>query len=272
LSDPDFQQVLQFNIIKGRYFSREFPSDTSAIVINQAAVNLLGWDDPLGKKINNWSDPPVNFEVIGVVEDLHYESMHSKIRPMAFLHINGPFHWSPRYVSVRLDTKNIRQTIEQINSAWNRFAADLPFEYSFFNDDYDSLYVNEVQTKNLFILFSVLAIFIGCLGLFGLAAFLIEHRIREIGIRKVLGASVSGLIFLLSRQFTQWVLLANLLAWPLAWYAMNSWLENFAYHIEIDWQIYLYSGIIAMAIALLTVSVQVIKAALLNPVRSIRYE
>ena len=272
MSDPDFQDVFKFNIVQGRYFSHEFGTDTSGIVLNEAAVKLIGWDDPIGKKVNSWSDSRIYLEVIGVVADLHYESMHTDIRPMAFMHINSPFHWTPRYIAVRTNTNNISETIYKIDNVWAGFSPQLPFEYSFFDEDYNNLYINEMRTKNLFILFAFLAIFIGCLGLLGLAAFMVERRIREIGIRKVLGASISGLVILLSGQFTRWVVVANLIAWPVAWYAMNAWLENFAYRIQIEWWIYLIAGIIALIIALMTVGLQVIKAALINPVRSLRYE
>jgi putative ABC transport system permease protein len=272
LGDPDFQDVLKFKMVKGRFFSREFATDTSAVVLNEAAVKLLGWDDPIGKKVNNWGDSPLHFTVIGVVEDLHYESMHTEIRPMGFFHMNGIFHWTPRYISVRVNTDNISETLDKMDHVWAGFSPKLPFEYSFFDQDYDNLYTNEMQTKKLFITFSMLAIFIACLGLFGLAAFMVEHRVREIGIRKVLGASVSGLVVLLSGQFTKWVLIANLIAWPVAWYAMNRWLENFVYRIEIEWWMYLLAGIIALIIALITVSAQAIKAAFANPVEALRYE
>ncbi len=272
LADPDFDDVLKFKMAEGRFFSKEYGTDTSAVVLNQAAVKLLGWEDPIGKKINSWSNDPVYYPVIGVVEDLHYESMHTEVRPMAFFHMDSPFHWTPQYVSVRLNTQSISETIGKMETVWAGFNAQLPFEYSFFDQDYNNLYINEMQTKKLFITFSLMAVFIGCLGLLGLAAFMAAHRQREIGIRKVLGASVSGLVMLLSAQFTRWVLIANLIAWPLAWYAMNRWLDNFVYRIGIDWWIYLAAGLTALVIALLTVSAQAVKAALINPVESIRYE
>jgi putative ABC transport system permease protein len=272
MNDPDFQDVLQFKMVKGRYFSKEFATDTSGIVLNEAAVKLLGWDDPIGKKVNTWGKEPFNLHVIGVVEDLHYESMHTIIRPMAFLHINSPFHWSPRFIAVRVETKNLSETLQQMDQAWASVYPQLPMEYSFFDEDYDNLYINEMQTRKLFILFSMLAVFIACLGLLGLAAFMVEQRTREIGIRKVLGATVSGMVMLLSGQFTKWVILANLIAWPLAWFAMNSWLENFAYRADIDWWFFVMAGVIALIIALITVGSQVIKAAIANPSDSLRYE
>jgi putative ABC transport system permease protein len=272
MNDPDFQNVLKFNMVEGRYFSKEFGTDTSGIVLNQAAVKLIGWENPIGKKVNTWGRKPFNLHVIGVVEDLHYESMHTEIRPMAFLHIDSPFHWSKQYMAVRISTGNLSQTLEQMAQVWTDVYPQLPIEFSFFNEDYDKLYVNEVKTKKLFILFSLLAVFIACLGLLGLAAFMVERRTREIGVRKVLGASVSGLVVLLSGQFTKWVIVANLIAWPLAWYVMKLWLENFAYRVGFELWFFALAGLIALMIALVTVSSQVIKVALSNPVDSLRYE
>jgi putative ABC transport system permease protein len=194
------------------------------------------------------------------------------VRPMGFFQMNSTWHWTPRYISVRLNTNNIAESVKKMEAAWNGLNSALPFEFSFFDKDYESLYQNEMQTRNLFVTFSLLAIFIACLGLFGLAAFMIEQRTREIGIRKVLGASVPGLLGLLSTQFTKWVLIANLVAWPVAWYAMNRWLENFAYRIEIVWWFYLIAGGLALLIALITVFSQAVRAALANPVESLRYE
>jgi len=272
MNDPDFQQVLKFNMIKGRYFSDAFGTDTAAIVLNEAAVKLIGWDNPIGKNVNTWGEHPFKLQVIGVVEDLHYESMHTEIRPMAFLHINSPFHWSPRYVAVRIDTRHVNETLEKMQDTWNSIYPQLPFTYTFFNEDYDQLYSNEARTKKLFIFFSILAVFIACLGLLGLAAFMVAQRRQEIGIRKVLGASVGGLVMLLSTQFTKWIIIANLIGWPLAWLVMNNWLRNFAYRTSIDIWFFLAGALIALVIALMTVSIQVIKTALYNPVNTLRYE
>lgn len=272
MSDPNFQDVLKFNMIKGRFFAEDFATDTSAVVLNEAAVELIGWDDPIGKKINNWSDNNKQFfRVIGVVENLHYESMHNKIQPMGFFCLS-PGGYTPRYVSVRVNTDNIASVLNQMQNVWSSFNSQLPFEYSFFDEDYDNLYANEIRTGRLFLVFSGLAIFIACLGLLGLAAFMTEQRTREIGIRKVLGASASTLYFVLSVQFIKWVVLANIIAFPLAWIVMSQWLENFAYRIDMGWWMFALAGGIALAIALMTVSWQAVRAALVNPVESLRYE
>lgn len=270
--DYDFLKTLKLEMAMGRFFSREFGTDSSAAILNTKALELLGWDDPIGKKINNWSSNRGNFTVIGVIEDYHYESLHQVIRPMALFLSGGYFKNTESYISIRLKTENISEIIKDVETTYNRFAPNMPFEYSFLDQDYDNLYVNENQTRKLFMIFSSLAIFIACLGLFGLASFVADRKTKEIGIRKVLGASVPGLIGLLSVNFTKWVLLSNIIAWPVAWFAMNRWLQNFAYRINIGFLVFFVSGLLALVIALLTVSYQAIKAAVCNPVEALRYE
>ncbi len=270
--DYDFQKTLHLEMEKGRFFSREFPSDSNAVVLNHEAVKLLGWDDPIGKEINNWSENRVNFHVIGVVKDFHYESLHQKIRPMALFQIGGHYKWSENYISARTKTEELSETIKFVENKWQQFAPGAPFEYSFLNDDFNSLYNNEIQTKRLFLIFSSLAIFIACLGLLGLASYISELRTKEIGIRKVLGASIGRIVFSMSAEFVKWVLLANIVAWPAAYYFINRWLQNFAYRIEIGWWVFALAGGLALIIALLTIISQAVKAALANPVESLRYE
>ena len=270
--DYDFLKTLKLELVEGRFFSREFGTDSSAAVLNTKALELLGWDDPIGKRINNWSRNRGNFTVIGVIEDYHYESLHQEIRPMALFLSGGYYQNTESYITVRLKTEHISEIIKDVETIYNRFAPNMPFEYSFLDQDYDNLYVNEKQTRKLFMIFSFLAIFIACLGLFGLASFVADRSTKEIGIRKVLGASVPGLIGLLSMNLTRWVLLSNIIAWPVAWFAMNRWLQNFAYRISIGIWIFFVSGLLALIIALLTVSYQAIKAAMGNPVDALRYE
>jgi putative ABC transport system permease protein len=210
--------------------------------------------------------------VIGVIKDYHYESLHQEIRPQALFLSGGYYSNVERYISVRLNTENISGTIKHIESKWKEFAPQMPFEYSFLDQDYDNLYMNERQTRKLFSIFSFLAIFIACLGLFGLASFIADQKTKEIGIRKVLGASVTRIVKNLNKSFLKWVLIANLIAWPIAWFAMNRWLENFAYRIGLSWWMFVLAAVLAVFIALLTVSFQTVKAALKNPIDSIRYE
>jgi putative ABC transport system permease protein len=270
--DYDFLKTLKLELARGRFFSKDFSTDSHAAVLNEKAVELLGWDDPIGKKINNWSQNRGDFTVIGVIKDYHYESLHQEIRPQALFLSGGYYTNVESYISVRLSTENISETIGYVENTWRDFAPNKPFEYSFLDQDYNNLYINEQQTRKLFSIFSFLAIFIACLGLFGLASFIADRRTKEIGIRKVLGASVLRIVQILNKSFMKWVLLANLIAWPAAWFVMNRWLQNFAYRIDLSWWMFVLGALLALVIAFITVSFQTVKAALRNPVDSLRYE
>jgi putative ABC transport system permease protein len=272
ICDYNFLDTLKIDMDRGRFFSKEFTTDSHAAVLNEKAVELLGWDDPIGKRINNWSRNRGDFVVIGVIKDYHYESLHQEIRPQALFLSTGYYTRVESFISVRLNTANISETIGRIENAWKTFAPQTPFQYSFLDKDYENLYVNEKQTRQLFSIFSFLAIFIACLGLFGLASFIADQKTKEIGIRKVLGASVVKIVKNLNKSFLKWVLIANLVAWPIAWFAMNRWLENFAYRIGLSWWMFVLSAVLAVIIALITVSFQTVKAALKNPIESLRYE
>ncbi|NQT97783.1 MAG: ABC transporter permease [Candidatus Marinimicrobia bacterium] len=270
--DYEFIETLKLNLIKGRFFSRDFPSDSSAVVINEKAAKLLGWENPIGKQINNWSSNTGNFTIVGVIRDYHYESLHQVIRPQGLFLSGGYYKNNENNISLRYVPENVPETINFIRSTWNGLAPGKTFDYSFLNDDYEALYMNEQQTRTIFIIFSILATFIACLGLFGLASFMADQRTKEIGIRKVLGASVTNLIMHFSFDFSKWVLLANLIAWPVTYYFISRWLDNFAYRTTINWRIFLLSGSLALLIALLTVSYQAVKIAMANPVDSLKYE
>jgi putative ABC transport system permease protein len=267
--DYGFMETLNFEMSAGRFFSREFTTDSSGIIINETTVTLLGWEDPLRMHLNAGNQ---ELPVIGVVEDFHYESLHHSVRPGALLMLPGVYGWSERYISVRIRSENIRESLDLIRRTWDEFSAGLPFEYSFLDEEFDALYHNEQRTSRVFTIFSVLGIIISCMGLFGLASFAAEQKTQEIGIRKVFGASVPGLVFMLAREFTKWVIIANGVAWPMAYFAMNRWLRNFAYRTDFGWWTFALSGLIALLIALMTVSYQSVRAALANPVESIRYE
>ena len=270
--DYNFQKVLKLKMLKGRFFSKEFPSDSSAVILNEKAAELLGWDNPIGKKINNFGKDKCVFHVIGIVKNFNYESLHQVIRPMGLFYIGGYYKYDQSYISIRVKTGDLPETIKFVESKWNYFSQGAPFEYSFLNDDFNSLYKNEVQTEHLFMVFSILAIFIACLGLLGLASYIAELRTKEIGIRKVLGASVGKIVYSISKEFVKWVVFANIVAWPVAYYIMNTWLKDFAYRININVWMFVLSGGIALLIALATVSFQAIKAATANPVESLKYE
>ena len=266
--DCEFLETMGMRMAQGRFFSRDFGADTSAIVINETAARLLGWKDPLGKII--WfSGRPLT--VIGTVRDFHYESKLNKIEPSGMVLLGSP-GFTENAVVVKLRTENVPETVSAVKALWDRHVQGTPFDYGFLDEEYDNLYRNEMRTEKIFAVFSCLAIAIACLGLFGLSAFAAERRTKEICIRNVLGASVANLAALLSYEFTQWVVWANLLAWPVAWYAMKRWLQNFAYQIPMDWRVFLLSGLLALAVALLTVIYQAVRAATANPVDSLKYE
>jgi putative ABC transport system permease protein len=251
----------------GRNFSKEIKSDDSlAFVLNESAVKMIGWtnDEAPGKVLQYGG---VKGQVIGVVRDFHFESLHEPIVPLVF-------HLSPFFnrLSVAIAGKEMQAGVAHIEKVWKEFLPQRPFEYGFLSDQYRDLYEGEQKQSQLFLIFSGLAIFIASLGLFGLATFNTLQRIREIGIRKVLGASVPTILKLLSTEIVILVLIANLIAWPVAWYFMNQWLDGFAYRINMNIGIYLLAAIVAIIIALMTVSTQTIKAAMTNPANTLRHE
>jgi len=269
--DFDYIKTLGMEIVLGRDFSRAFTTDSSAVIINEAAVKHFKWDEPIDKKmgIPLTIDPITfaEFTVIGVVRDFHYESLRNNIGPLAMF-----IRQSPSLVSFRLKTENLSETIRYIEDKWHTFAPGQPIEFSFLDDRFDEMYRTEQRIGKIFGIFAVLAIFIGCLGLFGLAAFTAEQRTKEIGIRKVLGASISGIILLMSREFIMWAVLANIIAWPVALYVMHQWLQGFAYRTTITIWTFGLSAVLALVVALLTVSYQAIKAARANPAEALKYE
>jgi putative ABC transport system permease protein len=276
--DYDFLDTYEIALVKGRNFSREYSSDivdeereniAGSVLLNEEAVRSIGWVNPIGKKVvQMFGEEHYNFNVIGVVKDFHFKSLHKKIQPLSlFLRPNYP-----RYISIKINSKDIQKTIAQIQATWNQFNPEYPFEYYFLDERFDSIYQSEEKMQSLFSYFSLLSIFISCLGLFGLAAFAAEQRTKEIGVRKVVGASISNIILLLSKEFTKWILIANIIAWPLAWIYVNSWLDDFAYRTDVGWWLFVLAGGSTLIIALLTVSSQAIKAAVTNPIESLRYE
>jgi putative ABC transport system permease protein len=267
--DHDFLDVMGITLAAGRNFSRDFPTDsTEAFILNETAVNQFSWQDsPLEKRIQlgGWQG-----RVIGVVKDFHVKSLYQKIEPL-LIHL-APNPDAYHYFAAKIKADNYQETIHFLEDKWKQVYPNDPFVYSFLDEDFDSQYRTEQLRGKIFISFSILAIFIACLGLFGLAAFTAEQRTKEIGIRKVLGASESGIVFRLSKEFAIWVLLANFIAWPVAFLAMDKWLQNFAYRTRIPMWIFFAAAVIALFIALITVSYQAIKAANSNPVEALRYE
>jgi putative ABC transport system permease protein len=263
--DPDYINTMGMKIIKGRNFSFNMPTDYSnAIIINQTMAKEFGFTNPIGKRIQHrWHA----YEIIGVVKDFNYESMKEEIGGLCLV-----LGHSPNIVAVKVNTSDMNNIINSITGVWNRFSPDQPIRYTFLDESFAKMYSSIQRTGKIFSTFAMLAIIIACLGLFALSSFMIMQRTKEIGIRKVLGASLSGIFGLLSGEFIKLILLANIIAWPVAYYFMNKWLEDFAYRIDISWWMFVLSGGIALLIALATVSYQAIKAAIANPVESLRYE
>jgi len=268
--DHDFIQTFQMAMAAGRSFSREYPTDaTGAFMINEEAAKQLGWSDLSGKMIAMRNIQRAKAPVIGVLKDFHFRSMREKIGPIMFF-IQTP-DWFNVF-TVRLRPQNISETLAFLERKWAEFDPNHPFAYTFFDESFAQLHQAEQRMGTLLRYVSILAILIACLGLFGLATFTAEQRTKEIGVRKVLGASVGSVTLLLSRDFTKLVLIGFIVAAPLAYYAMNRWLQEFAYRTEIGAGVFLLSGLLALFIAWFTVSYQSIKAALANPVESLRYE
>jgi putative ABC transport system permease protein len=272
--DNDFLSTYKIELLKGRDFSEDFSTDVDkSIIINESAARELGWlDDPIGKDLEMYTglDTRISGTVIGMVKDFHFETLHKEIRPMilnAFSEFGGLGN-----ISVRIKPENITGTIDFLRAKWREFEPDRPFEYYFLDERFDSQYRTEERMGSLFGYFTTLAILIGCLGLIGLASFTAEQRTKEIGIRKTFGATAASIVMLLSKEFTKWVIFASFVAWPVAYFIMNNWLQNFAYRIDLPFGSFLFAGIIALVIALLTVSYQAVKAAFINPVNALRHE
>lgn len=272
-TDADFVKTYQVEIAAGRYFEEGRQADLQGVVINEAAMKDLGLTDAAGKQIvalGTTQDQSQTFTIIGVMKDFHFESLHNRIRPM-ITHFYGPDGFG-RYVSVRVRPENIRETMTFMENTWKKFALNQAFEYEFFDDHFARIYQSEERTSRIFFAFSLLAIIIASLGLFGLAAFVAEQRTKEIGIRKVLGATETGIMFLLSRQFTKWVIFGNVIAWPVAYYYMRKWMQKFAYQANISIWSFVLASLIVFLIALVTVSYQTIRAARANPADALKYE
>jgi putative ABC transport system permease protein len=269
--DQDFADVLNIKMLEGRFMSREFPSDIDAVVINKKAAEYFGIENPIGKKLRIWWTEK-DLTIIGIIDNFHFESLHRDVRSMGYLLPEAIDSTRRPYLLVKISSQVTSDVISRLRKTWDSLSAGLPFEFTFLDEKVDSLYQNDNRAGRIVTLFSFLAIFVSCLGLFGLAAFVAEQRTKEIGVRKVLGAQLSHIMWLLTGQFVKWVVVANLIAWPVGYWIMNRWLEGFAFRTSLSIGIFLISGLAALAIAVLTVSSQVVKAALANPAESLKYE
>lgn len=267
-ADYDQVETMGFSLVEGRYFSRDFPADTASIVINEALMNELGWKEAVGKDLYGFNrGGRVPYRIIGVVKDFHFETLRNNVRPIAmFLNTDNA-----NYLTVRING-NPQEAVAAVENLWKQYAGNEPFEYSFLDQDFDALFRSEQRLGNLFTTFTVLAILIASLGLIGLAAFTAEKRTKELGIRKVLGASEFSLVNLLSKEFTKLVLIALVLAVFPAWYFASQWLQGFAFRVELSVWIFVAAGALSLLVALLCVVFQALRTARVNPAKSLRYE
>lgn len=270
-ADEDYFKLMGMELASGRFFSKDFGTDTSALIINETTAKLLGFDNPVGKKLYTFFQgnlgSQVSYTIIGVVKNFHFESLRQNIGPLCFRF--GKPSWVTAF---KVNPGNIKNLVNNIENKWKVMAPGMPFSYQFLDDEFDKMYRVEQRTGKLGLSFAIIAILIACLGLFGLVTYMAEQRIKEIGIRKVLGATIPGLVAMLSRDFLKLVLISIVFAIPLVWWAMNKWLQDFAYRINIGWWVFFAAAVIALMIALITISFQAIKAARANPVKNLRTE
>jgi putative ABC transport system permease protein len=278
-ADGLYGETYGLELVKGRFFSDDRPTDTLSAVINETAAKAMGIDDPIGRmiiNINNDPNNPILTPIIGIVKDFHMQSLHTEIRPMllqsSMLIQSFGGTGAGRYTALKISEEDVKGTLAFIEEIWNKYAIDQPFEYTFLDDDFNQLYIAEERTIKFVTTFTVLAIFIASLGLFGLSSFIAEQRTKEVGIRKVLGASVQNIYLLLSKDILKLVAIATVISWPITYMTMNRWLENFAYRIEFSQTLFLMGGILAFVIAQATVTTQAIKTAKRNPVKALKYE
>jgi len=265
--DYDYFETFNIPLVEGRSFSREYATDPeTAFIVNEEAVRRMGLQKPaVGKRFGFWN---IDGQIIGVMKDAHFQSLHHKIEPLVFKMFPA---WLRRiYVKIRSD--NVSGTLRSLEKTWNQMGLGYPFEYRFLDEEFHNLYKSEARLGNIFRSFAALAVFIACLGLFGLASFTAEQRTKEIGIRKVLGSTTIGLVTLLNREFLRWIAAAIVIAWPIAYFAMQRWIQKFAYRANITIWIFVLSAMIGLAVALITVSMQTLKAARANPADSLKHE
>ena len=268
--DHNYIPTLGMEIIRGRNFSPSFGTDSSAAIVNESAAQVMGHADPIGKKIYEATgpgQPPTVYTVIGIVKNFHFESLRQNISPLSLRLRRNPFA-----ASFKVNTQDIKDLVNQVESKWKSMAPGMPFSYRFLDEAFDNMYRTEQRVGRVALAFSILTILIACLGLFGLATYMAEQRTKEIGVRKVLGASVSNIVQMLSVDFLKLVLISALFAIPIGWWVMNTWLQDFAYRINVGWWVFIVAIAVAAIIALATVSYQAIKAAVSNPVKSLRTE
>jgi len=267
-ADPFFAQAYTLEMKEGRWFSEDNPTDSFSIVVNESAVKAFGLDDPLSKRLLTLGDDAQPLQIIGVVKDFHFQSLHQEIKSLIMVLIN----FNGYYISAKISGNNIEKTLSYVENTWDDFIPDQPINLTFLEDDLATHYSSDKSVGLIFSIFSILAIFIAALGLLGLASYSAEQRTKEVGIRKVMGATVSNVMTILSKEIVWLILFATIIAWPVGYFFMKDWLQNFAFRIKLDPLIFVGSTLLAFLIAILTVSVRTYRAAIVNPAKSLRYE
>jgi putative ABC transport system permease protein len=268
-ADPDFaENTMHMSVLRGRNFSKELASDSTSVLINETLLKDLAWDDPVDRVITSGGPDSTQFRIIGIVRDFHNQSLHQQINPIMIRYLREP----PRFMLVKIRTGDMQSILAELRSVWQNINPEIPFDYEFLDERVAQFYEYEEKIGKILVYFTLFALFIASLGLYGLASFVSEQRTKEIGIRKAMGSTAGKISLILSRNFTRPVLLANLIAWPVAWYAMNRWLQEFQYQTDIPYWAFAAAGIFALAIALVTVNIHTFRAASANPVDALRYE
>jgi putative ABC transport system permease protein len=268
-ADPYFASAYNLEITDGRWFSETNPTDSFAIVVNEATVKAFGFDDPLSKRLmNDFGDNVNPLQIIGVVKDFHFQSLHQEVKPLILIFLN----FNSYTMSVKISGNNVEKTLAYIETTWNTFVAEQPINMTFLEDDLSTHYSSEKSVGIIFSIFSILAIFIAALGLLGLASYSAEQRTKEVGIRKVMGARITQVMSILSKEIVWLILFATIIAWPVSYFFMKDWLQNFAFRIKLDPLVFVVSTLLAFLIAILTVSIRTYRAAVVNPAESLRYE
>ncbi|MCU0380940.1 MAG: ABC transporter permease, partial [Chitinophagaceae bacterium] len=269
--DEEYIPVMGMQVLKGRNFSKEFGTDSSAIIINETAERILGYENPIGQKLYTYNGPSLDqmtaYTIIGVVKNFHYESLRQEIGPLAMQLAPNPYA-----CIFKVDAGNLQELVKNVESKYKKIVPGLPFSFRFMDETFNNMYKAEQRVGNVGLSFALLAILIACLGLFGLVSYMAEQRTKEIGVRKVLGATVNNIVGLMSRDFLKLVLISALIAFPASWLMMDRWLQDYAYRINIGWWVFVMAGAATLLIAFITVSMQAIRAAIQNPVKSLKTE
>ncbi len=270
--DDEFVPALHIQILQGRNFSKEF-NDSTSVILNETAVEQFGWKHPLGQYIIYPGNNDQRFKVIGVMKDFDVESIRNSMSPFALFHSSSKTYFiGTSYLVVSVDPQRTKTLLSGFESRWKNFAPSVPFEYSFLDKKFEAMYSSEMRMGTVFGIFTALSIFVACLGLFGLSVYTADRRKKEIGIRKVLGASVQSVVTLFSKEFIILVFIAAIIAFPIAWWAMHKWLQDFVYRINIEWWVFALAMMLALLIAIFTISAQAVRVAIANPVTSLRSE